>query len=72
MLVGINNKTYNINLMSKSNLRWIRKQMKKPTTTLNYVAGRTWYMRVPVMWNYIAKQRMLVRTKERLDMLSKA
>ena len=72
MLVGINNKTYNINLKSKSNLRWIRKQMKKPTTTLNYVAGRTWYMVVPVMWNYIAKQRMLVRTKERLDMLSGA
>ena len=72
MLVGINNKTYNINLMSKSNLRWIRKQMKKPTTTLNYVGGRTWYMRIPVMWNYIAKQRMLVRTKERLDILSGA
>ena len=72
MLVGINNKNYNINLMSKSNLRWIRKQIKKPTTTLNYVAGRTWYMRILVMWNYIAKQRMLVRTKERLDMLSGA
>ena len=72
MLVGINNKTYNINLMSKSNLRWIRKQMKKPTTTLNYVGGRTWYMRIPVMWNYTAKQRMLVRTRERLDMLSGA
>ena len=72
MLVGMNNKTHNINLMSKSNIRWIRKQMKKPTTTLNYVGGRTWYMRIPVMWNYIAKQRMLVRTKERLDILSGA
>ena len=29
-------------------------------------------MRVPVMWKYIAKQRMLVRTKERLDILSEA
>ena len=72
MLVGINNKHYNINSMSKSNLRWLRKQMKKPTTILNYVGGRTWYMVIPVMWNYIAKQRILVKTRKRLRILSGA
>ena len=48
------------------------KQMKKPTTILNYVGGRTWYMVIPVMWNYIAKQRILVKTRKRLRILSGA
>ena len=67
MLVGINNKRYKINLISKSNLRWLRKQIRKPTTTLNYVAGRTWYMIIPEMWNYIAKQIILEKIRKKIE-----
>ena len=70
MLVGINNKHYNINSMSKSNLRWLRKQMKKSTTTLDYLAGKRSYMRIPVIWNYIAKQRVLIKTGKRLIIIN--
>ena len=68
----MNKKYYKINLMSKSHIRWLRKQKKKPTTTLNYISGTRSFMRVPIIWNYIAKQRVLLNTAKRLKILSEA